>query len=129
MTEVNAVNEFGGIEGIVTLGDILEVLVGYVGTLEQPYESQAQQREDGSWLFDGTVPIDEIKEYLNLSAWPDEEAGHYQTLGGFIMAQLGHIPTTGERLEWAGLQFEVVDMDGRRIDKVLVTPQPGPRDE
>jgi putative hemolysin len=129
------VNEFGGIEGIVTLGDILEVLVGYVGTWEQPYESQAQQREDGSWLFDGTLPIDEIKEHLNLSAWPDEEAAHYQTLGGFIMAQLGRIPATGERLEWAGLKFEVVDMDGRRIDKVLVTPQtteqraPGPRDD
>lgn len=117
------VNEFGGIEGIVTLGDILEVLVGYVGTVEQPYEPQAVRREDGSWLFDGTLPIDEVKEYLELRTWPGEESGHYQTLGGFVMTQLGRIPTTGERFEWAGLSFEVVDMDGRRIDKVLVTPR------
>lgn len=115
------VNEFGGIEGLITLGDILEALVGYISTTDQPGEPEAVQREDGSWLFDGTLPIDEFKQYLDLKTLPGEELGHYQTLGGFVMTQLGRIPTTGDKTEWDGLRFEVVDMDGRRVDKVLVS--------
>lgn len=116
------VDEFGGIQGIITLGDIMEALVGTISSADQPDESEAVQREDGTWLFDGTVPIDELKGYLDLKSLPGEQEGHYQTLAGFVMTQLGRIPSPGDRFEWAGLQFEVVDMDGRRIDKILVTP-------
>jgi putative hemolysin len=114
------VDEFGSIQGLITLGDILEALVGYIVPIDQPAEREAVQREDGSWLFDGTVPIDELKQYLDLRALPEEHAGYYQTLAGFIMNQLGRIPAAGDHFVWAGLRFEVVDMDGRRIDKILV---------
>lgn len=116
------VNEFGGIEGIVTLGDILEALVGYIFSQDQPEEPEAMQTADGSWIFDGMLPIDEFKKHLSLKSLPGEESGQYQTIGGFLMAQLGHIPTPKEKLQWAGFQFEILDMDKHRIDKILVTP-------
>jgi putative hemolysin len=116
------VDEFGSIQGVITLGDILEALVGYIVPIDQPVEREAVQREDGSWLFDGTVPIDELKQYLDLRTLPEENSGYYQTLAGFVMTQLGRIPAPGDHFVWANLCFEVVDMDGRRIDKILVTP-------
>jgi len=116
------VDEFGSIQGVITLGDILEALVGYIVPIDQPVEREAIQREDGSWLFDGTLPIDELKQYLDLRSLPEEHSGYYQTLAGFVMTQLGRIPAPGDHFDWASLRFEVVDMDGRRIDKILVTP-------
>ena len=116
------VNEFGEIEGIVTIGDILEALVGYIFSQDQQEGPEAIQGADGSWIFDGMLPIDEFKKYLGLKSLPGEKSGHYQTISGFIMAQLGHIPTPKEKLKWADLQFEVMDMDRHRIDKILVTP-------
>ena len=116
------VNEFGEIEGMVTLGDILEALVGYVLTQDEEEEPEAIQHSDGSWTFDGMLPIHEFRQHLNLKSWPGEESGYYQTLGGFIMAQLGHIPTPGEKIKWAGFKFEVQEMDKHRIARVLVTP-------
>jgi putative hemolysin len=116
------IDEYGGLQGMVTLYDILEAIVGEISTLDQPHEPGALQREDGSWLFDGMLPIDEFKEALDLGDLPEENHAGYQTVGGFMMSVFGAIPTTGQHFEWHGLHFEVVDMDGRRVDKVLVAP-------
>jgi putative hemolysin len=84
----------------------------------------AVQREDGSWLFDGLIAIDELKELLNIHEMADESRAGYQTLSGFVMSQLGRIPKTGAKFTCDGYRFEVVDMDGRRVDRVLVIPLP-----
>ena len=115
-------DEYGGIQGMVTHNDILEGIVGYIPSAGEPAEPQATRREDGSWLLDGLVHIDKLKEIFDIEKLPDEEHGHYQTVGGFVMTQVRSIPTVGQYFEWGKLRFEVVDMDGRRVDKVLVTP-------
>lgn len=115
------VDEYGGIQGLVTLNDILESIVGEISSQNQPDEPQAVQREDGSWLVDGMVPVDEFKEIFDLARLPGEGSGHFQTLGGFIMMQMGRVPRPADHFEWEGLRFEVVDMDGKRIDKVLIS--------
>ncbi len=115
------VDEFGDVQGLVTLNDILEALVGDLPAAGEEGEKQAIQREDGSWLLDGMVPIDELEQ--SLGRLPPLTRGSYQTLGGMIMAHLGHIPRTGECFAWGGLNFEILDMDGNRIDKVLVQSQ------
>lgn len=112
------VNEFGGLEGLVTTNDLLEQIVGDVD-LDQP---QIVQREDGSWLLDGMLPVDEFKDIFQIGELPGEGKGRYQTLGGFVMTYLGRIPTPTEHFHWGGLRFEVVDMDGKRVDKVLIQP-------
>ena len=86
----------------------------------QPH--QATQRQDGSWLLDGMLPIDELKEIFNIRHLPDEE--EYETLGGFVMLHLGRVPQAADRFEWGGLVFEVMDMDGKRVDKVMVMLKP-----
>jgi putative hemolysin len=116
------IDEFGGLQGMVTLTDVLEAIVGDITVSGQPFEPQAVQREDGSWLFDGLLQIDELKDILDVAAFPDEDHAGYQTLGGFMMSQLGSIPKTGDGFDWEKWHFEVVDMDGRRVDKVLVSP-------
>ncbi len=115
------VDEYGGIQGLVTLNDILESIVGEISSQNQLAEPQAVQREDGSWLVDGMVPVDEFKEIFDLVRLPGEGSGHFQTLGGFIMMQMGRVPRPADHFEWEGLRFEVVDMDGKRIDKVLIS--------
>ena len=117
-------DEYGGIQGMVTHNDILEAIVGYIHSAGSPAEPEATRREDGSWLLDGLLPIDKLKEIFDIEKLPDEEQSHYQTVGGFVMAQVRNIPLVGQRFEWGKLYFEVVDMDGRRVDKVLVTPSP-----
>jgi putative hemolysin len=112
------VDEFGVVQGLVTLADILEEIVGSM----EGGPPQATQRKDGSWLLDGMLPSDDFKEIFNLRHLPDEE--EYETLGGFVMLQLGRIPQPADQFEWNGLCFEVVDMDGKRVDKVLVTNTP-----
>jgi putative hemolysin len=116
------IDERGHIEGLVTLTDVLEALVGEVPDGDRPAEEQIVRREDGSWLVDGLLPADELKERLRLSALPREEEADYQTVGGMVMDALGRVPEEGARFEWEGHSFEVVDMDGRRVDKVLVSP-------
>src|SRR5215475_9897171 len=123
------VDEYGGVEGLVTLNDILEDLVGDVASVDMPEERQVYQRPDGSWLIDGKLQIDDLKEVLNLSTLPDEESGSYQTLGGLVMLQVGRVPVTGDTFETEGYKFEVVDMDGKRVDKVLVTKLAEPKTE
>jgi putative hemolysin len=111
------VDEFGVVQGLITLADILEEIVG-------AFEGgpQATQRQDGSWLLDGKIPNDEFKEIFNLRHLLAEE--EYETLGGFVMLQLGRIPQPADQFEWNGLRFEVMDMDDKRVDKVLVTSMP-----
>jgi magnesium and cobalt exporter, CNNM family len=116
------VDEYGAIQGLVTLNDILETLVGEIRPADAPAEPEAIQREDGSWLLDGRLPIDELKELFGLTRLPEDKDGGYQTLGGLIMTHLGRIPKTADHFEWEGYRFEVVDMDGKRVDKVLVMP-------
>jgi len=84
------------------------------------------ERDDGTFLLDGLLPIDELKDLFDIADLPEEDKIGYQTLGGFIMSQVGHIPATGQHFEFDGITFEVVDMDGHRVDKVLVTPAPKP---
>jgi putative hemolysin len=112
------IDEFGGIQGLLTINDILEEIVGQI-EMEGP---QATQRQDGSWLLDGMLEVDEFKDIFKLNALPHED--EYETLSGFVMMSLGRVPQTADHFEWQGLRFEVIDMDGRRVDKVLVTTLP-----
>jgi putative hemolysin len=111
------VDEFGLVQGLITLADILEEIVG-----EFEGEPMATQRQDGSWLLDGMLSNDDFKELFNLRRLPGEE--EYETLGGFVMMHLGRIPKPGDQFESNGMCFEVMDMDGNRVDKVLVTALP-----
>ncbi len=115
------IDEFGSIQGLVTLFDILEAIVGEIPSAAPWDEPEIVQREDGSWLLDGALPVDEMRELFDLDRLPEQERGAYETVGGFVMMMLGRIPTAGDRFEWGGLCFEVVDMDRLRVDKVLVT--------
>ncbi len=115
------VQEYGDIEGVITLNDILEAIVGDISS-DNEENAQAVQRDDGSWLLDGTLPIDDVKNILHIRSLPEEESGGYETLGGFIMLELRRVPSPGDHFEWDRFRFEVVVMDGRRIDKVLVKP-------
>ena len=124
-----SVDEYGGVEGLVTLNDILEDLVGDVASVDMPEERQIVPRPDGSWLIDGKLQIDDLKEVLKIPKLPEEESGSYQTLGGLVMLQVGRVPVTGDVFEAAGHRFEVVDMDGKRVDKVLVTRVEKPEGE
>ena len=117
------VDEFGGITGMVTDYDILEAIVGEISRDQEDADSLAVQREDGSWLFDGLIVIDQLKEILDISEMPGEKRGVYQTLSGFVMSQLGRIPDTGAKFKYKGHDFEVVDMDGHRVDRVLVSKE------
>jgi putative hemolysin len=118
------VDEYGDVEGLVTINDFFEDLVGDVASADTPQERHAVQRPDGSWLIDGKMPVHDFKELLNLGKLPGEERGSYLTLGGFVMMQIGRVPAAGDHFEAAGVRYEVVDMDGKRIDKVLVQPLP-----
>ena len=119
-------DEFGGIQGMVTLIDVLEAIVGDLPAQGQRNQPQAKQCEDGSWLIDATLAINELKTILALGDLPQEAAADYQTLGGLVMTQFGRIPATGDHFEWDGWRFEVVDMDRHRVDKVLVSRVPPP---
>lgn len=107
------------IKGLVTLHDVLEAIIGALPTEEADAESRLVQREDGSWLMDGLLGVSELKEVLALPSLPEEAADAYETVGGFVLTQLGRVPAVGDHFEWGGWRFEVVDMDGRRIDRVL----------
>jgi len=117
-------DEYGSVQGLVTLTDILEAIVGDIPSAEDLAEPQIVQREDGSWLLDGMLGVEELKELLNITELPGEEQGLYQTVAGFVTSELGRIPGVADHFEWNRLRFEVVDMDGYRVDKVLVTPRP-----
>lgn len=112
------IDEFGGLQGLLTINDILEEIVGEM-EIDEP---QYTQRQDGSWLLDGMLEIDEFKEIFDFQALPHEN--EYETLSGFVMMSLGRVPQETDYFEWNHFNFEVIDMDGRRVDKVLVTTLP-----
>lgn len=117
---VFVVDEYGEILGLVTLQDLLEALAGEFKPRD-PEDVWAVQRKDGSWLLDGLIPIQELKDRLTLKMVPEEHKGRYHTLSGMIMWLIGKIPHTGDIVEWEGWRFEVIDLDGNRIDKVLAS--------
>jgi putative hemolysin len=119
---VMVIDEFGGLQGLVTLNDILEAIVGDIPMVGVEEDPEIVQREDGSWLLDGMLPVDEFKELFRVGELPNEERGTFRTLAGFVVTYLGRIPAAGDQFEWAGFRFEVVDMDELRVDKILVIP-------
>jgi putative hemolysin len=116
------VDEYGVIQGLVTINDILEAIVGDVPRNDTEEIPQISQREDGSWLMDGIVSIEELKELFAIATLPHESQGNFHTIGGFIVTYLGKIPIATDHFIWENLRFEVIDMDGNRVDKVLVSP-------
>jgi putative hemolysin len=114
------IDEYGGMAGLVTHNDLLSALVTDVTDATPGEEAQVITREDGSFLLDGMLLVDDLKEVLNLESLEGEENGNYDTLSGLVMTSLGRIPTSGDHFEAAGYRFEVVDMDDKRVDKVLV---------
>ncbi|MBI2512244.1 MAG: HlyC/CorC family transporter [Opitutae bacterium] len=118
------VDEFGGVQGMITLIDILEAIVGELPDQLRRAQPEAKRREDGSWLVDATLAIGEVKQLLKLRELPGEESAEFQTLGGFVVTQLGRIPVAGDFFDWNGWRFEVMDMDRQRVDKVLLAHTP-----
>src|SRR5205823_14636140 len=102
------IQEYGDIQGLITLNDILEAIVGDISSTGDLDNPQAVQREDGSWLFDGMVPIDEFKDILHIREMPDEASGDYETLAGFVLIELGRVPVTTDHFEWDRFRFEVM---------------------
>lgn len=114
------IDEYGTVEGLVTIADILMAIAGALPEEGHDNADKPVRRADGSWLLGGMTPINEVEELLGLKKM--HEDGDFHTLAGFMLAEMGHIPETGDKFSWQSLVFEVLDMDGRRIDKVLITP-------
>ncbi|WP_114971037.1 hemolysin family protein [Rhodoferax ferrireducens] len=121
---VLVVDEYGVVQGLLTPRDLLEAITGELQPGAQ-IDAWATQREDGSWLLDGVMPVGELKVRLDIEDLPEEDRGRYNTVAGLLMSVSGHLPSIGERIECEGWLFEVVDLDGKRIDKVLATPLAG----
>lgn len=124
---VFVVDEYGETQGLITLQDVLEALAGEFKP-RHPEDMWAVQREDGSWLLDGLIPIPELKDRLGLRSVPEEEKGRYHTLSGMVMWLVGSLPHTGDVTQWEEWRLEVVDLDGHRIDKVLASRLPTAED-
>jgi len=129
------VDEYGDIQGMVTMTDLMSALVGDVTVIGEEHDPDAVQREDGSWLLDGGMVLDRFRDLFDAGLrFPAEENGAYHTLAGFLLYQFGYIPRPSESLAWDAWRFEVVDMDGNRIDRILVKhapipPAPAPDEE
>jgi len=119
------VDEYGGIAGLITLDDVLSDVIGELDEDSNTGIKGSTRRDDGSWLLDGNFPAHEARELLDIDELPGEEDGHFETMGGFVMDQLGHIPKAGESVSVEGYRVEVVGMDGHRIDTLLVKRIPG----
>jgi len=117
---VFVVDEYGEVQGVITVRDVLEAITGEF-TTPSDAGTWAVQRADGSWLFDGLIPVPELKDRLDVKELPEEDRGRYNTLAGMVMLLLGRLPQTADTVDWDGWRFEVVDLDGKRVDKVLVS--------
>ena len=117
---VFVVDEYGAVQGVITVRDVLEAITGEFSTPSDD-DAWAVQRTDGSWLMDGLIPVPELKDRLELRDLPEEGRGRYNTLAGMVMLLLGRLPQTADAVEWEGWRFEVVDLDGKRVDKVLAS--------
>ena len=126
---VFVVDEYGEVQGVIAVRDVLEAIAGEFNAPSDG-DAWAVQREDGSWLIDGLIPVPELKDRLELKELPEEDRGRYNTLAGMIMLLLGRLPRTADVVEWDAWRFEVVDLDGKRVDKVLVSrlAEPGERE-
>jgi putative hemolysin len=124
---VFVVDEYGEVQGVIGVRDVLEAITGEFTPTDE--SAWAVKRDDGSWLFDGLIPVPELKDRLELKDLPDEDRGRYNTLAGMVMLLLGRLPRTTDKVEWEGWSFEVVDLDGKRVDKVLVSRSTNPGDE
>ncbi|WP_342052568.1 hemolysin family protein, partial [Cupriavidus sp. OTU4054] len=125
------IDEYGEVLGLVTLQDLIEAITGEFKT-ETAGEEWAVQRDDGSWLLDGLIPIPELKDRTGIRVVPEEDKERYHTLSGMLLLLLGRLPQTADTVEWDGWKFEIIDMDGKRIDKVLasrIPPEDGPEPE
>ena len=115
------IDEYGGISGMVNFFDLFEALVGDLPQGDNRYDPDIVRQEDGTYLISAMVPIVQFRELFNLDPLPGEEQTQYQTLGGFVLYLFDRIPTTGDSVSWENFKFSVVDMDGLRIDKVLIS--------
>ena len=119
------VDEHGELQGLVTIADVLNALAGDIAAVEETQEPEVVRRDEGSWLVEGAMTVHRFKEAVGIRAeLPEEEHGTYNTLGGFAMMQLGRVPRVGDAFSWGGYRIEIVDMDGNRVDKLLVTRLP-----
>ena len=125
---VFVVDEYGEVQGVITVRDVLEAITGEF-TSPADTDTWAVRRPDGSWLFDGLIPVPELKDRLGVKELPEEDRGRYNTLAGMVMLLLGRLPRTADTVDWADWRFEVVDLDGKRVDKVLVSPLPPAADD
>jgi putative hemolysin len=117
-------DEYGTIAGILTFHDLVEAIIGSIPSWDHGKEPDIVSREDGSFLIEGLLPVEDLKERFGFGPLPEEGEGYYRTLAGFMVYSLGHIPEPGEHVMWDGYRFEVMDMDGKRVDKVLLVPPP-----
>jgi putative hemolysin len=124
---VFVVDEYGAVQGLISEHDVLEAIAGELGEASAE-DSWAAQRADGTWLMDGLIPVPELKDRLDIKELPEEDRGRYNTLAGMIMLLLGRLPAITDTVEWGGWRFEVVDLDGKRVDKVLASPINDPRE-
>lgn len=120
------VDEYGTVQGLVTVNDIMEAIVGDIPSFSEAEEDSIVRRDDGTWLIDGTLPIEEFKEEFKVTALPEEEEREYHTIAGFIMTYLGRIPVAGDKFTWDRFEIEILDMDGNRIDKILLKEKEPP---
>jgi putative hemolysin len=117
-------DEYGGIQGLITLHDLLEALVGDIPTRIEDREPDVVLRDDGTYLLNGLITIQQFRDHFNLGPLPGEDERYYQTLAGFVLHLFERIPKVGEFVEWSGYRIEIFDMDDTRIDRVLITPLP-----
>lgn len=123
------IDEYGGLEGLVTLADFVEAIIGEVPDSDDEHDPEIVRRPDGSFLVDGMLAIDRFQELFEIKELPEEDEGYYKTVGGFVMSRLGRVPVVGDLFDWRRLRLEVMDMDGRRVDKVLVALLPEEADD
>jgi len=116
------IDEYGVVQGLLTITDLLEALVGDIPHIDELKEPDKMMREDGSWLIDGMMSIDEFKDIFEIKYLPHEDCGLYHTMGGFVTMRLERIPSSGDRIEWNGFRFEILSVDANRVNKLLVVP-------